>query len=242
MFAPLFHNLREEDKNAAIESIIQHASPRPDFFLMLTLAIAMAVFGVLLGSTVILIGSMLIAPLLYPLLSLSLGIIAADEKLIGRSLLTIAQSIGLGLGAGFIIGLLFGGASVSNVSTFGLTAGETPAFMYAIVAAIAGFTAAFAITKPHLNETLPGVAIAVALVPPLAVAGVGLAFFDASMVSNALLLFVVNVIGIMFSAMIVFAMLRFSIKKKVTQRASKEEEKEIQEEAEFAKKDVTTTD
>lgn len=238
MFEPLFHNLREEDKNAAIENIIQHASPRPDFFLMLTLAIAMAVFGVLLGSTVILIGSMLIAPLLYPLLSLSLGIIVADEKLIGRSLLTLAQSVGLGLAAGFVIGLLFGGASVADLSPLGLTAGDTPAFMYAVVAAIAGFTAAFAITKPHLNETLPGVAIAVALVPPLAVVGVGLAFFDWSMVSNALLLFIINIIGIMFSAMIVFAMLRFSIKKEVAQKASEEEEQEIREEAQFAKKDA----
>ena len=238
MFEPLFHNLREEDKNAAIENIIQHASPRPDFFLMLTLAIAMAVFGVLLGSTVILIGSMLIAPLLYPLLSLSLGIIVADEKLIGRSLLTLLKSVGLGLATGFVIGLLFGGAAVTDVSPFGLTAGDTPAFMYAIVAAIAGFTAAFAITKPHLNETLPGVAIAVALVPPLAVAGVGLALFDGGIVSNAFLLFVVNVIGIMFSAMIVFAMLRFSIKKKVAQEVSKEEEREIQKEATFSKKDA----
>jgi len=106
--------------------------------------------------------------------------------------------------------------------------------MYAIVAAIAGFAAAFAMTKPHLNETLPGVAISVALVPPLASAGVALSVFEWGVFSNALMLFVVNVIGILFSAMIVFALLRFSVKKTVAVEIIKEEEKIIEEERSVA--------
>ena len=86
-----------------------------------------------------------------------------------------------------------------------------------------------------MNASLPGVAIAVALVPPLAFAGVGLSFFDWAVVSNALLLFLVNIIGIMFSAMIVFSMFRFAVKKKVTQEAVKEEDKLIKKESEGAK-------
>lgn len=234
MFEVLFHNLTEAEKNAAIENIVQHASPRQDFFLMLVLAISMAVFGVLLGSTVILIGSMLIAPLLYPLLSLSLGIIVSDDKLIGRSTYTLAKSIGLALLSGFCIGLVFNGAGVPDASPLGITVGGASALMYAVVAVIAGFAAAFAMTKPHLNEMLPGVAISVALVPPLAVAGVGLSLFNWAMISNALLLFVVNVIGIMFSAMVVFAMFRFAVKRKVTEGAVAQEEKAMQKETEAA--------
>lgn len=86
-------------------------------------------------------------------------------------------------------------------------------------------------TKPHLNDTLPGVAIAVALVPPLAEAGVALSSFDWTVFSNAMLLLLVNFIGIVFSAMIVFALLRFSVKKTVTQEAVKEQEKVIEKEA-----------
>lgn len=238
MFEALFHNVTEAEKNEAIENIIAHASPRQDFFLMLTLSVSMAVFGVLLGSTVILIGSMLIAPILFPLLSLSLGIIVSDQNLIGRSVITIAKSVGLALAAGFAIGLIFGGsvstmtASEGGVESFALyvSVGGPSSLIYAVVAAIAGFAAAFAMTKPHLNESLPGVAIAVALVPPLAFAGIGLSFFDWAVVSNSLLLFLVNVIGIMFSAMIVFSMLRFAVKKKVTEEAVKEEEKIIKKE------------
>lgn len=238
MFEALFHNVTETEKNEAIEKIIAHAAPRQDFFLMLTLSVSMAVFGVLLGSTVILIGSMLIAPLLFPLLSLSLGIIVSDQKLIAQASYTIAKSLGLALAAGFAIGLVFGGSvgamTDGGVETFALyvTVGGASSLMYAVVAAIAGFAAAFAMTKPHLNESLPGVAIAVALVPPLAFAGIGLSFFDWAVVSNSLLLFLVNVIGIMFSAMIVFSMFRFAVKKKVTQEAVKEEEKIIKEETE----------
>ena len=73
-----------------------------------------------------------------------------------------------------------------------------------VVAAIAGFAAAFAMTKSTLNEMLPGVAIAVALVPPLAVAGIGLAHFDWTIFANAFLLFLTNVIGIVLFAVVVF--------------------------------------
>ena len=218
----LFRNVTDADKDAAIEDIIEHATPRSDFFLMLILSVSMAAFGVLLGSPVILIGSMLIAPLLYPLLSLALGITIADEKLIGRSVYTLIRSFGFALAAGAIIGFLF--SAQDDAVPFALVVGESASLMYAVVAAIAGFAAAFAMTKPHLNETLPGVAISVSLVPPLAVAGVALPMLNWSVFSDALLLFVVNMIGIIFSAMVVFALMRFSAKGKVAQEVVKREE------------------
>jgi len=231
MFEGLFRNITETEKNNAIESIIQHATPRSDFFLMLVLSISMASFGIMLNSVIILIGSMLIAPLLYPLISLALGIIATDDKLIGRSLYTFIKSIGLSLVAGFIIGFFLSSASLGEVAFFSsITANSSASMMYAVVAAIAGFAAAFAVTKPHLNETLPGVAISVALVPPLAEAGIGLSMFDWTVFSNAILLLLVNIIGIVFSAMIVFSLMRFSVKKPITQEAVKEEDKVVEKE------------
>jgi uncharacterized hydrophobic protein (TIGR00271 family) len=197
---------------------------------MLVLSIAMAVFGVLLESTVILIGSMLIAPLLYPLLSLALGIITSDSKLIGRSFYTFIKSVGVALLAGFAISFLFAGDGSGFVFPLGIVAGGSQSLMYAVVAVIAGFAAAFAVTKPHLNETMPGVAISVALVPPLAVAGVGLSFLNWEVTSNALLLFAVNVIGVVFSAMVVFALFRFGVKRTVTHEVLKEEEKVLEQE------------
>ena len=228
MNSALFQNITEAEKNEAVEGIIEHATPRHDFFLMLTLSVSMAAFGILLGSTVILIGSMLIAPLLYPLLSLALGIIVADEKLIGRSFYTLGKSILFGLAAGFIIGFLF--SAQDATIPFGVVVDESASLIYALVAAIAGFAAAFAMTKPHLNESLPGVAISVALVPPLAAAGVALSMFNWVVFSSAMLLFTVNMIGIVFSAMIVFSLMRFSVKRTVAQEVIKREDEIIERE------------
>jgi len=228
MFNALFRNITNTEKNDAVESIIQHATPRLDFFLMLILSAAMAAFGVILNSVVILVGSMLIAPLLFPLFSFALGIVVVDEKLIARSVYTILKSIGFALTASFVIGLLFSvhGETLSP----SLVAYDTMSFAYALVAAISGFAGAFAISKPHLNETLPGVAVSVSLVPPLAVAGVALALFNWTMFSNALLMFFVNVIGVVFSAMIVFSLLQFAKKKTVATDIVKQEEKIVKNE------------
>lgn len=231
LFSALFNNLSEEEKNQAIENIVARATPRQDFFLMMALALSMAAFGVLLNNIVILIGSMLIAPMLYPLLSFALGIVVADQKLIGRSVYTLLKSVGLALFAGFVIGFFFAPRGIEAVYPIGIVVGGSESLMYALVAVIAGFAAAFSMVKPHLSETLPGVAISVTLVPPLAVAGVGAALFDAASASNAILLFLVNAIGIVFSALIVFSLLRFGVKKTVTAEVVKEEEKVIKEEA-----------
>ncbi|MCR4325779.1 MAG: TIGR00341 family protein [Patescibacteria group bacterium] len=227
----LFSAATEKEKEDAIEAIIQHASPRKEFFLMMILAVSMAVFGVLLDSTVIIIGSMLIAPMLYPLLSLALGIIMPDERLIGRSLLTLGKSVGFSLAVGFLIGIFFTGRNPDGIALIDLIAGSQPSLMYAAVAVIAGFAGSYAMTRAHLNETLPGVAISVALVPPLAVAGVGLADFDWVIASNALVLFVVNVAGIVFSSVLVFSLFGFSRKKSVEQQVVKKEDKIIASEA-----------
>jgi uncharacterized hydrophobic protein (TIGR00271 family) len=172
---------------------------------------------------------MLIAPLLFPIVSLALGIIMSDSNLIGRSVITFLKSAGYALVASFIIGILFSGSSNITLPFAGVTNGGSP-LIYAIIAAIAGFAAAFALTKPHLNDTLPGVAIAVALVPPLAEAGLALSRLNMTSFSNSILLVLVNVIGIVFSSMIVFALLQFSSKRTVAERAIKREDSTVRKE------------
>lgn len=230
MFNGIFNNLSEGDKNDAVESIIQHASPRHDFFLMLFLSVSMAAFGILLDSTIILVGSMLIAPLLFPLFSFTLGIIMVDEKLIRRSSITIIKSVTFALLASFMIGALFAARESSTTPLLITTIGSAPSLIYAIVAAISGFAGAFAMAKPHLNASLPGVAVSVSLVPPLATAGIALSLFNVTAFTNALLIFLVNVIGITFSGLIVFSLLQFSKKKAVASEVIKEEDKIIKHE------------
>lgn len=107
MFLSLFHNLTEKDKSDAIENLIENSTPSKDFFLMITLSILMATFGLLIYSSAIIIGSMLIAPMLYPILSLALGITISDPKLISRSFYTVIKSLAYGIAAATIVTAFF---------------------------------------------------------------------------------------------------------------------------------------
>jgi uncharacterized hydrophobic protein (TIGR00271 family) len=228
----LFNNLTGKDKSKAVERLISASTPRQDFFFMVILSMITATFGLLLNNAALIIGSMLIAPILYPILSLSLGIILSDVTLMSRSFYTILKSIALGVAASAVVTLLFS----NNLSEL------TPEIMsrtqatlpYIIVAIAAGLAGSFALVKPQLNETLPGIAISVALIPPLAVFGIGVAKLNAVLISGSLLLFLVNMIGIVFSGMITFSLMNFYVKKQKAQEVVKEEDKKAEKEKKLA--------
>ena len=230
----IFNNLEEKDKSRAIEEMIKNATPRQEFFLMIILAVLMATFGLLLDSTPVIIGSMLIAPILYPIMGLSLGIIISDQKLILRSIYTIIKSAGLAVAFSFVITLFF--PSNEFLAASKMLSQIKPSLLYAAVAFIAGLAASFALVKPQLNETLPGIAISVALIPPLAALGVGLAKFNWLVVSNALTLFLINVLGIIFAGMTVFSMMNFYLKKNLARKVVEKEEKSLEKEKKLAQK------
>jgi len=126
--------------------------------------------------------------------------------------------------------LLFGVGKVSAE----LIALTEPSFLYIGIAIVAGFAATFALVKPKLNEVLPGVAIAIALIPPLAMVGVGIAKWDWALITNSFLLFALNVIGIVFASMITFSLMNFYVKRRVARETIKEEEEKLEEEKELA--------
>lgn len=223
-------NLDETDKAKAVEKLITDSTPDFDYYLLITLSLLMASFGLLINSAAIVIGSMLIAPLLSPILSLSLGIVISDGKLLSRSFSTILKSTFLGVGAAIIATLFFGLGEESLTAE--ILARTDPSLLYFLVALIAGFAVAYTMVRPELNVTLPGIAVAVALIPPLAVIGIGIAKLDWFVVSNSLVLFLLNVVGIIFASMFVFSLMDLHGKKKVAQKTIKKEEKRLEEEKE----------
>ncbi|MFH2136452.1 MAG: TIGR00341 family protein [Patescibacteria group bacterium] len=226
MSIAIFHNLTEKDKSEAVQHLISASSPRQDFFLMVILSMLMATFGLFLNSSAVIIGSMLIAPILSPILSLALGIVMADGKLISLSFFTLLKSIILGVAAAALVALFLGQSGLTEE----IMARTAPSLPYLAIAVVAGLAVSFALVKPQLNETLPGVAISVALIPPLAVTGIGIARLDWHIISSSLIFFVVNAAGIIFSSIIVFSLMNFYVKRKVASEAVAKEEKEIQKE------------
>ena len=229
---PFISRLRavaEEDKNRAIKQLIGNSTPSFDFFLMATLAILMATFGMLLDSAAIVIGSMLIAPILYPILSLSLGISLSDYKLIGRSFYTLLKAVAIGIVSGAVATLFF---SNGEYLTGEILARAQPNLIFFVVAVISGVAVSYALVKPNLSETLPGVAVSVALIPPLAAIGIGIAHVNWEVISGASILFIINVIGIVFASMISFSLMDVRGKQKVAEKAIRKEDRKVQEEKE----------
>jgi len=233
----LFNNLTEKDKADSVRKLIQESSPRADFFLMVILSILMATLGLLLDNSAVVIGSMLIAPILFPILSVSLGVSISNFKLIYRSLYTLLKYVTFGIFASTVVDMFFN-SSLKISNSQGLMAGMKPSLAYAAIAVIAGTAASFALVKPRLSEMLPGVAISVALIPPLAATGIGIAHFNWDIISNSFMLFIVNFVGIVFASIMVFSLMNLYIKRRVAQLAIIKEDKAIKKEAREAKKNT----
>jgi uncharacterized hydrophobic protein (TIGR00271 family) len=235
MVLVLFKNLTNKDKSVAVERLIKGSTPSQDFFFMIILSILTATFGLLLNNAAVIIGSMLIAPMLYPALSLSLGITMFDPQLIGRSFYTIVRSFAYGIFTAFITSLLF--ANQFNQFTPEIFLRSQPLLSYTIIAFIAGLAGSFALVKPQLSETLPGIAISVTLIPPIAVVGIGMAKFSWTLISGSLLLFMANTIGIVFAGIITFSLMNFHVKRSKAKETVKEEDRKIKQDVKKAEKE-----
>jgi len=232
MFLAQFQNVSDENKTKAVKKLIEVSTPDYDFFFLVVLSILMASFGLWINSAAVVIGSMLIAPILYPILSLSLGIVMSDVELISRSFLTILKSIVFGVSAATAATWLFA-AQIETFTTEILLRTE-PSLLYLAVAVVAGIAVSFTCVRPDFSDTLAGIAVSVALIPPLAVVGIGIAKYDLSIVSGSAVLFLVNIIGIIFASMISFSLLNLHSKRYVADTAIKKEDQRAELEHERA--------
>lgn len=231
----LFKDVKESDKNIAINALINESTPKPSFFFMVVLSVVMATCGLIINNTSVIIGSMLIAPILSPILAIALGINIADQKLIRNSLRTLGISalwaIGISAAVTFLLWqfAVAEGADFSQVFNQEILSRTKPSVVYLFIAILAGLTTSFARMKPELNETLPGTAIAIALVPPLATIGIGIATLSLSVISGAIAMFLVNSIGIILAALVIFSLMGINEKKKTAERAQEKAKHEIEE-------------
>jgi uncharacterized hydrophobic protein (TIGR00271 family) len=152
----------------------------------------------------------------------------SDSKLIGRAFFTILKSTAFGVFASFLATLLFFGQFTE--ATVEIVLRTQPGLPLIAVAIVAGFAGSFALVKPKLNETLPGIAISVALIPPIAVMGIGIAKLNWAIISGSFLLFFVNTIGIIFASMFTFSLMNFYVKRTVAIKTAKEEDRKVEKE------------
>lgn len=237
MAVTLFRSLSEEDKNQAIESIIAESTPRDDFFFMSILAVLMATFGMIIDNTAVVIGSMLIAPFLSPLMSLSLGIITLDLKLLSRSVLTIIKALMVMIPAS-ILATWFFSKGIHGEMTSEILLRNDFSYVSAAIGLVAGIAASFALIKPQLNTHLPGIAISVALIPPISAIGIGIARLDGVLAGNALNLLLINIGTIILGSVMIFFLMELYVKHKVADEAVVKQDQEMKKEKKQAQRAV----
>jgi uncharacterized hydrophobic protein (TIGR00271 family) len=227
-FIGQFRNIRESDKSKAIEVLITNSTPDYSFFLLVLLSVLMATFGLLLDIVAIVIGSMLIAPILYPILSLSLGIVMSNKKVMNRASYTVLKSVAMGVAAAFIVTIFFDGSG--QISPSEIISRTEPSLAYLLVAFIAGIAVSYTLVRPGMTETLPGVAVSVAIIPPLAVVGIGVARVDPDIVIGSIVLLGLNIVGIIFASLLSFSLFDFYVKQKVAVTTIKKEDVRVERE------------
>ncbi|MEM6500791.1 MAG: DUF389 domain-containing protein [Cyanobacteria bacterium P01_C01_bin.89] len=173
-----------------------------------------ATVGLLTDSTATIIGAMIVAPLMGPISSMAFALSLGNRQLLKHAF------ISLFIGVLITVSLAYSIALLSELHSFNeeIVSRVQPTLLDLIVALAAGAAGAFAISKSSVADALPGVAIAVALAPPLCVVGIGIAMGSSLVFQGAGLLFLTNLAGILFSGTLVFIWQEYGTLKKA-QRA-----------------------
>lgn len=203
---PFFTHALESDFKDLFLALKDNANLTNTFVLLMVLSALLASLGLFLNSPSVVIGAMVLAPLMAPIISLSMGVLRSDAELSRRSFLTLST--------GVIIALSLS-AAMAWLLPFQEVTGEIegrlhPSTLDLLVAVLSGVAGAFAHARENIAKSLPGVAIAVALVPPLCVSGIGLGWHNLDVFSGAMLLFLTNLTGIIMAAGLAFMVIGFA--------------------------------
>jgi len=205
------------EKHDAVVHLIDQGTLGGGYYMLLLLAILIITPGLLLENVSVVIGGMILAPLMVPLLSLSLALVEGSMQGFLRALKILIVSILMTLGTSALLTLFL--AHTYNVVTW--IPEEISPGIYIFIAFCSGIAGSFAWVKKDLSASIAGVAVAVSLLPPLCAAGIGLALLELDLVRNSLVLFAANLVGICMAAFLVFWTLGFPDSARI-------EEKEIE--------------
>jgi len=195
--------LERDERKALLEGVESGANGGVDFYVMMLLSSGLASLGLLEGSTAVVIGAMLVAPLMGPLIGAGFGL-AQGNLLLYRSSIGVTIT---GLAVGFSVSVAIGLLNPGFEPSLEVEARGSPDILDLGVAILSGFVAAYALGRAGVANTLAGVAIAAALVPPLCVVGIGLTNDQPSVAMNSAILLLTNLVAIILAAAGAFALL-----------------------------------
>lgn len=190
------------------------------FGILTALSTAIATLGIFVDSTAVVIGAMLIAPLMTPIMGTAAALVAAWPIRAVRALLIVAGGVVLAIGVAWVLAGVLTGATEPILSSSQITSRVSPTLIDLLIALAAGAAGAFAVSRSDISDSLPGAAIAVALVPPLSVIGITLRIGEFDDVLGAFLLFLTNLVGMILAGSLVFLLAGYTPIDRLRQRSS----------------------
>ncbi len=195
----LVPQIDREDRVVLVERVQSSSHSNFDFFALMVLSTCIAAIGLIQNSAAVVIGAMLVAPLMTPLLGLGLALVQGNPVLARISVRSVGFGVVVALLVGLTVGFLTPGFEEPTREMLGRGG---PSVLDLFVAFASGLAAAYASSRPGLLAALPGVAIAAALVPPIATSGLALSLGNLDLAFNALLLFVINMVTIVLATVV----------------------------------------
>ncbi|MBI9048645.1 MAG: DUF389 domain-containing protein [Anaerolineaceae bacterium] len=207
LIKPLEFNRKEE----ILIRLSNESSPDVDYFILTMLSSIIATMGLITDSSAVIIGAMLVAPMMSPILGVSLASVAGEHKVVKKAVFALLQGITFAVILSALFSLLayqlpFGALQDIPAEVLART---QPSPFDLIIALAGGAAAAYALAQPELSEALPGVAISTALMPPLCTVGIGISIWNPGIIFGSLLLFLTNLFAISFAGTLVFIALGF---------------------------------
>lgn len=203
---PWIHHAAPEEFKELFLMLRENARTSEPYLTLMVLSTLLASVGLFANSAPVIIGAMILAPLMAPIISVAMGLLRQDARLISESIKTLGVGIGMAISCAMLLAWIL----PLEFITAEIGARLKPTLLDLAVAIISGIAGAYAHARSEIARSLAGVAIAVALVPPLAVTGIGLGWFNFEVFFGALLLFLTNLSGIILAASLTFLYLGYS--------------------------------
>ena len=203
----LWHKLLNKhldiNRHEVYTDITENARLSPTYLFLLLAATVLATLGLLIGSSPVIIGAMIISPLTWPILRVAYGIATANYTILFRGVRLLTVSVGLILFVSFLITKLLPLSTLTDQ----IVSRTNPTIIDLLVALIAGALAGLALVHKRISKTGAGVAIAASLLPPMCVGGIGFALGLSDITFGGILLSLANIIAILFVASLILAFL-----------------------------------
>lgn len=197
--------LEKNQKQGIIDKLIADTQANIGFMGLAAISALIATFALLIEDIPVLVGAMLIAPFLTPTLLVGMGIVRGDLKLLRKGLVTLVIGVIIGIASAILITL------ISPIKEIGdeIITRSSPTLIQLFIAVLAGAAAAFSYSYRKIRAVLAGAFIALALVPPISIVGIGIATLNWEIIGGASLLLVANIIGLTIASVAVFFLLGF---------------------------------